>query len=145
MGQNELLEIFFYLPEGGKSTGQAIVLICNPAFLLYLLNGRIYQPSTGGRCSLWMCMYTRIPTFNNPVTTTTALVMCMVFFSDEDVHKCGRCQREFSTLDAFIQHKLLQSWQAAAGDPWTGGGLQRWYTGGTKKDDLAYCISTFLI
>ncbi|CAL8305772.1 unnamed protein product [Merluccius merluccius] len=28
---------------------------------------------------------------------------------DEDVHKCGRCQREFSTLDAFIQHKLLQS------------------------------------
>lgn len=25
---------------------------------------------------------------------------------DEDVHKCGRCQAEFSTLDAFIQHKL---------------------------------------
>lgn len=26
--------------------------------------------------------------------------------SDEDVHKCGRCQSEFSTLEAFIQHKL---------------------------------------
>ncbi|KAG8007000.1 Transcription factor E4F1 [Nibea albiflora] len=25
---------------------------------------------------------------------------------DEDVHKCGRCQTEFSTLEAFIQHKL---------------------------------------
>ncbi|XP_029997503.1 transcription factor E4F1 isoform X2 [Sphaeramia orbicularis] len=25
---------------------------------------------------------------------------------DEDVHKCGRCQSEFTTLDAFIQHKL---------------------------------------
>lgn len=25
---------------------------------------------------------------------------------DEDVHKCGRCQIEFSTLEAFIQHKL---------------------------------------
>ncbi|KAM4598146.1 transcription factor E4F1 isoform 1-T2 [Polymixia lowei] len=24
----------------------------------------------------------------------------------EDVHKCGRCQCEFSTLEAFIQHKL---------------------------------------
>ncbi|XP_026218572.1 transcription factor E4F1 [Anabas testudineus] len=28
---------------------------------------------------------------------------------DEDVHKCGRCQSEFSTLEAFIQHKLHQS------------------------------------
>ncbi|CAG11444.1 unnamed protein product, partial [Tetraodon nigroviridis] len=27
---------------------------------------------------------------------------------DEDVHKCGRCQTEFSTLEAFIQHKLQQ-------------------------------------
>ncbi|XP_069569589.1 transcription factor E4F1 [Brachyistius frenatus] len=25
---------------------------------------------------------------------------------DEDVHKCGRCRCEFSTLEAFIQHKL---------------------------------------
>lgn len=25
---------------------------------------------------------------------------------DEDVHKCGRCQTEFSSLEAFIQHKL---------------------------------------
>ncbi|XP_077412623.1 transcription factor E4F1 isoform X2 [Vanacampus margaritifer] len=25
---------------------------------------------------------------------------------DEDVHKCGRCHNEFSTLEAFIQHKL---------------------------------------
>ncbi|XP_042360864.1 transcription factor E4F1 [Plectropomus leopardus] len=28
---------------------------------------------------------------------------------DEDVHKCGRCQSEFSTLEAFIQHKLQHS------------------------------------
>ncbi|KAM3598413.1 uncharacterized protein V6R79_017698 [Siganus canaliculatus] len=28
---------------------------------------------------------------------------------DEDVHKCGRCQIEFSTLEAFIQHKLQQN------------------------------------
>lgn len=28
---------------------------------------------------------------------------------DEDVHKCGRCQSEFSTLEAFIQHKLHHS------------------------------------
>ncbi|XP_077475917.1 transcription factor E4F1 isoform X2 [Stigmatopora argus] len=27
---------------------------------------------------------------------------------DEDVHKCGRCQKEFFTLEAFIQHKLRQ-------------------------------------
>ncbi|XP_056144033.1 transcription factor E4F1 [Lampris incognitus] len=27
---------------------------------------------------------------------------------DEDVHKCGRCHAEFSTLEAFIQHKLHQ-------------------------------------
>ncbi|KAI3359877.1 hypothetical protein L3Q82_014226, partial [Scortum barcoo] len=27
----------------------------------------------------------------------------------EDVHKCGRCQTEFSTLEAFIQHKLQQN------------------------------------
>ncbi|XP_056870746.1 transcription factor E4F1 isoform X2 [Takifugu flavidus] len=27
---------------------------------------------------------------------------------DEDVHKCGRCQTEFSALEAFIQHKLQQ-------------------------------------
>uniref|UniRef100_A0A3P9J1H4 Transcription factor E4F1 n=1 Tax=Oryzias latipes TaxID=8090 RepID=A0A3P9J1H4_ORYLA len=25
---------------------------------------------------------------------------------EDDVHKCGRCQSEFSTLEAFIQHKL---------------------------------------
>ncbi|XP_041672620.1 transcription factor E4F1 isoform X2 [Cheilinus undulatus] len=30
---------------------------------------------------------------------------------DEDVHKCGRCQSEFSTLEAFIQHKLQHSCQ----------------------------------
>ncbi|KAK2833510.1 hypothetical protein Q5P01_017399 [Channa striata] len=28
---------------------------------------------------------------------------------DQDVHKCGRCQAEFSTLEAFIQHKLHHS------------------------------------
>ncbi|CAJ1076509.1 transcription factor E4F1 isoform X1 [Xyrichtys novacula] len=32
---------------------------------------------------------------------------------DEDVHKCGRCQSEFSTLEAFIQHKLQHSCQRA--------------------------------
>uniref|UniRef100_UPI0037E6FB22 transcription factor E4F1 n=1 Tax=Semicossyphus pulcher TaxID=241346 RepID=UPI0037E6FB22 len=30
---------------------------------------------------------------------------------DEDVHKCGRCQSEFSTLEAFIQHKLQHNCQ----------------------------------
>ncbi|XP_063046699.1 transcription factor E4F1 [Engraulis encrasicolus] len=30
---------------------------------------------------------------------------------DEDVHKCGRCQEEFSQLDAFIQHKLRRECQ----------------------------------
>ncbi|KAI4896798.1 hypothetical protein NFI96_026707 [Prochilodus magdalenae] len=29
--------------------------------------------------------------------------------TDEDVHKCGRCGEEFSTLDTFIQHKLSRS------------------------------------
>ncbi|KAM9392737.1 transcription factor E4F1 isoform 1-T2 [Pholidichthys leucotaenia] len=28
---------------------------------------------------------------------------------DEDVHKCGRCRSEFSTLEAFIHHKLHRS------------------------------------
>ncbi|XP_061701218.1 transcription factor E4F1 isoform X2 [Syngnathoides biaculeatus] len=28
---------------------------------------------------------------------------------DEDVHKCGRCQNEFTSLEAFIQHKLRHS------------------------------------
>ncbi|XP_068606222.1 transcription factor E4F1 [Brachionichthys hirsutus] len=32
---------------------------------------------------------------------------------DEDVHKCGRCQTEFSALEAFIQHKLQQSCRRA--------------------------------
>ena len=30
--------------------------------------------------------------------------MCLWFL--DDVHKCGRCQSEFSTLETFIQHKL---------------------------------------
>ena len=38
----------FYLPEVGKS-GQAIVLICNPAFDLPT-NGLLYLPLAGGRC-----------------------------------------------------------------------------------------------
>ncbi|XP_061892715.1 transcription factor E4F1 isoform X2 [Entelurus aequoreus] len=36
---------------------------------------------------------------------------------DEDVHKCGRCQTEFSTLDAFIQHKLHHSCRREASCP----------------------------
>ncbi|XP_037648009.1 transcription factor E4F1 isoform X1 [Sebastes umbrosus] len=32
---------------------------------------------------------------------------------DEDVHKCGRCQTEFSTLEAFIQHKLQHNCRRA--------------------------------
>ncbi|XP_068192969.1 transcription factor E4F1 [Antennarius striatus] len=32
---------------------------------------------------------------------------------DEDVHKCGRCQTEFSALEAFIQHKLQHSCRRA--------------------------------
>ncbi|KAL4624543.1 transcription factor E4F1 [Arapaima gigas] len=30
---------------------------------------------------------------------------------DDDVHRCGRCQAEFTSLDAFIQHKLQNSCQ----------------------------------
>ncbi|KAJ8246052.1 hypothetical protein GJAV_G00263120 [Gymnothorax javanicus] len=30
---------------------------------------------------------------------------------DEDVHRCGRCHVEFTTLEAFIQHKLQNSCQ----------------------------------
>uniref|UniRef100_A0AAR2JZZ7 Transcription factor E4F1 n=1 Tax=Pygocentrus nattereri TaxID=42514 RepID=A0AAR2JZZ7_PYGNA len=30
---------------------------------------------------------------------------------NEDIHKCGRCGEEFSTLDTFIQHKLSRSCQ----------------------------------
>ncbi|XP_066545139.1 transcription factor E4F1 isoform X2 [Amia ocellicauda] len=30
---------------------------------------------------------------------------------DEDVHKCGRCQVEFTSLEAFIQHKLQNNCQ----------------------------------
>ncbi|KAG9334792.1 hypothetical protein JZ751_006541 [Albula glossodonta] len=32
---------------------------------------------------------------------------------DEDVHRCGRCHVEFTTLEAFIQHKLQNSCQRA--------------------------------
>ncbi|CAN9505870.1 unnamed protein product [Ophioblennius macclurei] len=32
---------------------------------------------------------------------------------EDDVHKCGRCQTEFSTLEAFIQHKLQHSCRRA--------------------------------
>ncbi|XP_026181232.1 transcription factor E4F1 isoform X2 [Mastacembelus armatus] len=31
--------------------------------------------------------------------------------ADEDVHKCGRCQSEFSTLEAFFQHKQLHNYK----------------------------------
>uniref|UniRef100_A0A673WB97 Transcription factor E4F1 n=1 Tax=Salmo trutta TaxID=8032 RepID=A0A673WB97_SALTR len=41
---------------------------------------------------------------NNIVTIQTTLGD-----EDEDVHKCGRCQSEFCTLEAFIQHKLQQN------------------------------------
>ncbi|XP_041735155.2 transcription factor E4F1-like [Coregonus clupeaformis] len=41
---------------------------------------------------------------NNIVTIQTTLGD-----EDEDVHKCGRCQSEFCTLEAFIQHKLHQN------------------------------------
>ncbi|XP_041943738.1 transcription factor E4F1 isoform X1 [Alosa sapidissima] len=36
---------------------------------------------------------------------------------DEDVHKCGRCQEEFSLLEAFIQHKLRRSCQRSQEQP----------------------------
>ncbi|XP_018617102.1 transcription factor E4F1 [Scleropages formosus] len=32
---------------------------------------------------------------------------------DDDVHRCGRCQAEFTSLEAFIQHKLQNSCQRA--------------------------------
>ncbi|KAM6957040.1 transcription factor E4F1 [Aplochiton taeniatus] len=41
---------------------------------------------------------------NNIITIQTT-----IGDEDEDVHKCGRCQSEFSTLEAFIQHKLHQN------------------------------------
>ncbi|KAM3863881.1 transcription factor E4F1 [Diretmus argenteus] len=41
---------------------------------------------------------------NNIITIQTT-----IGDEDEDVHKCGRCQCEFSTLEAFIQHKLHQT------------------------------------
>ncbi|XP_075908935.1 uncharacterized protein LOC116955072 isoform X1 [Petromyzon marinus] len=37
---------------------------------------------------------------------------------DDDVHKCGRCQEEFNSLEAFIQHRLQQACsRASAGAP----------------------------
>uniref|UniRef100_A0A8B9GSC5 Transcription factor E4F1 n=1 Tax=Astyanax mexicanus TaxID=7994 RepID=A0A8B9GSC5_ASTMX len=36
---------------------------------------------------------------------------------EEDVHKCGRCGEEFSSLDAFIQHKLSRSCRRPVHDP----------------------------
>ncbi|XP_053194163.1 transcription factor E4F1 [Scomber japonicus] len=41
--------------------------------------------------------------------TETITIQTTLGDEDEDVHKCGRCQSEFSTLEAFIQHKLHQS------------------------------------
>ncbi|XP_062294784.1 transcription factor E4F1 [Scomber scombrus] len=41
--------------------------------------------------------------------TETITIETTLGDEDEDVHKCGRCQSEFSTLEAFIQHKLHQS------------------------------------
>ncbi|XP_040010519.1 transcription factor E4F1 [Xiphias gladius] len=38
--------------------------------------------------------------------TETITIQTTLGDEDEDVHKCGRCQSEFSTLEAFIQHKL---------------------------------------
>ncbi|TNN66144.1 Transcription factor E4F1 [Liparis tanakae] len=35
---------------------------------------------------------------------------------DEDVHKCGRCQSEFSALEAFIQHKLQHNCRRVEAD-----------------------------
>ncbi|XP_018526608.1 transcription factor E4F1 isoform X1 [Lates calcarifer] len=41
--------------------------------------------------------------------TETITIQTTLGDEDEDVHKCGRCQSEFSTLEAFIQHKLHHS------------------------------------
>ncbi|XP_034449694.1 transcription factor E4F1 isoform X2 [Hippoglossus hippoglossus] len=40
--------------------------------------------------------------------TETITIQTTLGDEDEDVHRCGRCQSEFSTLEAFIQHKLHQ-------------------------------------
>uniref|UniRef100_A0A3B1JSH6 Transcription factor E4F1 n=1 Tax=Astyanax mexicanus TaxID=7994 RepID=A0A3B1JSH6_ASTMX len=40
---------------------------------------------------------------------------------EEDVHKCGRCGEEFSSLDAFIQHKLSRSCRRPVHDPKSNG------------------------
>lgn len=41
--------------------------------------------------------------------TDTITIQTTLGDEDDDVHKCGRCQFEFSSLEAFIQHKLQQS------------------------------------
>uniref|UniRef100_A0A3B5M0S8 Transcription factor E4F1 n=1 Tax=Xiphophorus couchianus TaxID=32473 RepID=A0A3B5M0S8_9TELE len=41
--------------------------------------------------------------------TDTITIQTTLGDEDDDVHKCGRCQCEFSSLEAFIQHKLQQS------------------------------------
>lgn len=63
---------------------------CSPSGLLALFT------------KLWLDRTT--PAFLLVLDVTYAM-SCRVLL-DEDVHKCGRCQIEFSTLEAFIQHKL---------------------------------------
>uniref|UniRef100_A0A3B3XQ45 Transcription factor E4F1 n=1 Tax=Poecilia mexicana TaxID=48701 RepID=A0A3B3XQ45_9TELE len=41
--------------------------------------------------------------------TDTITIQTTLGDEDDDVHKCGRCRCEFSSLEAFIQHKLQQS------------------------------------
>uniref|UniRef100_A0A8D3AV66 Transcription factor E4F1 n=1 Tax=Scophthalmus maximus TaxID=52904 RepID=A0A8D3AV66_SCOMX len=41
--------------------------------------------------------------------TETITIHTTLGDEDEDVHRCGRCQTEFSSLEAFIQHKLQHS------------------------------------
>lgn len=31
---------------------------------------------------------------------------CRLVIDEDDVHRCGRCQAEFTTLEDFVQHKL---------------------------------------
>ncbi|XP_021177084.2 transcription factor E4F1 [Fundulus heteroclitus] len=40
--------------------------------------------------------------------TDTITIQTTLGDEDDDVHKCGRCRCEFSSLEAFIQHKLQQ-------------------------------------
>lgn len=38
---------------------------------------------------------------------------CGLLADEDDVHRCGRCQAEFTALEDFVQHKLQKACQRA--------------------------------